>query len=103
MAIVLNEQNFEKEVLKADLPVLVDFYADWCGPCKMLSPIIEELAEELKDKVKMAKLDIDQNKEITVKYGVMSVPTMILFKDGKEEKRIVGLRSKEELKKELII
>ena len=101
MVLVLIEQNFAKEVLESKIPVLVDFYAQWCSPCKVLAPIIEELAKELKGKVKVGKLDIDQAKEIASKYSVMSIPTLILFKDGKEEKRIVGLRNKEELKKEL--
>lgn len=97
----LNKDNFEKEVLQSDLPVLVDFYATWCPPCKMLAPVIEQLAEELRDKMKVAKLDIDQNQAIAQKYGVMSVPTMIIFESGKEKKRMVGLRSKEDLVKEL--
>ena len=101
MAVVLTEQNFEKEVMESKIPVLVDFYSDWCPPCKMLAPIIEKLAEELTGKVKVGKLNIDQNKEIAVKYGVMSIPTLVLFKDGEEEKRIIGLRSKEEIIREL--
>lgn len=102
MALQLTKDNFEKEVLKSDLPVLVDFTATWCPPCKILTPIIEELAKELKSKAKIVKLDIDGHQALAQKYGVMSVPTMIIFKDGKETKRIIGLRTKEELKKELV-
>jgi len=97
----LTTTNFEKEVLENKIPVLVDFYSSWCPPCKMLAPIIEELAKELKGEIKVGKLNIDQAREIAGKYGVMSIPTLILFKNGKEEKRIVGLRSKEEIKREL--
>jgi len=97
----LTTTNFGKEVLESKIPVLVDFYAEWCPPCKMLTPIIEELAKELKGEIKVGKLDIDRAREIASKYSVMSVPTMVLFRDGKEEKRIVGLRSKEEIKREL--
>ena len=98
----LTTKNFEKEVLQSKIPVLVDFYAQWCRPCQMLAPVIKELAEELKGKVKVTKLDVDKNQSLAAKYKVMSVPTLILFKNGQEIKRIIGLRSKEELKKELI-
>ena len=79
----------------------MDFFGTWCPPCKLLAPIIEELAEELPGKVKVGKLDIDQAQEIAAKYNVMSAPTMILFKNGREEKRIVGLRSKADILKEI--
>jgi len=97
----LTTANFETEVLKSKTPVLVDFYAQWCPPCRLLTPILEELAEELKGKIKIGKLDVDKNQSIASQYGVMSIPTLILFKNGKEEKRIIGLRTKEELKREL--
>ena len=98
MAVVkLTVENFEQEVLKSDKPVLVDFYADWCGPCKMMAPVIEELAKELEGKVKVGKINVDENPDIAVEYNVMSIPTLIVFKNGKEEKRLVGLRNKEEL------
>lgn len=101
MSIIFTEDNFEKEVIKSGLPALVDFFGTWCPPCKLLAPIIEELAEELPGKVKVGKLDIDQAQEIAAKYNVMSAPTMILFKNGREEKRIVGLRSKADILKEI--
>ena len=85
--------DFEKEVLKADIPVLVDFYADWCGPCKMMAPVIEEIAGEADD-VKVGKLNIDNEMEIAQKYGVMSIPTLIVFRDGKEVKRDLGAKPK---------
>lgn len=97
MEIKLSTQNFEKEVLKSEKPVLVDFYADWCGPCNTMAPVIEELAKELEGKVKVGKINVDENHDIAVEYNVMSIPTLIVFKNGKEEKRLVGLRNKEEL------
>jgi len=99
--VILNNQNFEEEVLKSDKPVLVDFYATWCPPCQMIAPIIEELAEEYRGKIKIGKLKVDQNQEIAQKYEVMSVPTLIIFKDGEIIEQLVGLRSKEELKERL--
>ena len=97
MEIKLSSENFEKEVLKSEKPVLVDFYADWCGPCNAMAPVIEELATELDGKAKVGKINVDENSDIAVEYNVMSIPTLIVFKNGKEEKRLVGLRNKEEL------
>jgi len=91
----LNDQNFEKEVLKSDIPVLVDFWANWCGPCKMAGPIIDQLEEKYAGKIKVGKLDVDENPQISQKYTVMSIPTVIIFKDGKEIKRQVGFPGKE--------
>lgn len=90
----LNDRNFESEVLKADRPVLVDFYADWCQPCRMATPVIEELAEEYSSKIKTSKLDVEESPQLAGKYGVMSIPTVIIFKDGKEVKRQVGFPGK---------
>lgn len=101
MAQQFTDQNFEQEVLKSEKPVLVDFWAAWCGPCQMIGPIIEELAEEAKDRYKVGKLNVDENRETASKYGVMSIPTLIIFKDGKEAKQLVGVQSKENLKEEL--
>lgn len=98
---VLSDQNFKTEVLKSELPVLVDFYGEWCQPCKMLAPIISQVAKDLDGRVKIGKLDVDKNPQTAQKHGVMGVPTVILFKAGKEAKRIVGLRSKENLVREL--
>ena len=97
MELKINSENFEQEVLNSEKPVLVDFFADWCGPCKMMAPIVEELATELDGKVKVGKINVDENSDIAVEYNVMSIPTLIVFKNGKEEKRIVGVRDKEEL------
>ena len=97
MAVVINNDNFQKEVKESDKIVLVDFFATWCGPCKMLSPVLDQVADELKDKVVIGKLDIDESLDLAKEYGVMSVPTMILFKDGKEVERIVGLRQKTQI------
>ena len=93
--------NFEKEVLESDKPVLVDFYADWCGPCKMMAPVVEQLAEELADKAKVGKLNIDESMDIAGKYKVMNIPTFLVFKNGQEKARIVGAVSKNELQKKI--
>lgn len=85
---------FETEVLKAEMPVLVDFYADWCGPCKMMAPAVESAAEAYSGKVKVFKLNVDENGDVAERYAVMSIPTLILFKNGQEVKRMVGLQSK---------
>ena len=92
--IELTDENFNKEVLKAVLPVLVDFWAEWCGPCRMVGPVIEELAKEYHGKIKVGKLNVDENPKMTKQYGVMSIPTMIFFKEGKEISRQIGLTNK---------
>ena len=97
MELKLSSENFTEEVLNSEKPVLVDFYADWCGPCNAMSPVIEELAKELEGKAKVGKINVDENSDIAVEYNVMSIPTLIVFKNGKEEKRLVGVRDKEEL------
>src|SRR3990170_4285708 len=99
--ISLTDSTFDTEVLKSDTPVLVDFWAPWCPPCRILGPVIEELANEFKDKVKVGKLDVDQNQQTASKYGIMSLPTVLLFKDGKPIKSLVGVQSKENYNSEL--
>src|SRR5262245_20729605 len=96
-----NDGNFESEVLKSNIPVLVDFTATWCGPCQQLKPIVEELAKDFACRVKMGKLDIDGSKQVPVNYGIMAVPTIILFKGGQEVQKITGLKPKAELRKRL--
>ena len=93
--IILTDQNFEAEVLKSDLPVLVDFWAPWCGPCQMAGPIIEELAAEYAGKVKVGKINIDENTQTPMKYGVVSIPTVMLFRAGQEVGKEVGFAGKE--------
>jgi thioredoxin 1 len=92
-----NQNNFESEVLKSDVPVLVDFTATWCGPCKALAPIVEKVADEFQGKIKVGKLDIDESPEVTAKYGVRSVPTVIVFKGGQKSGQHVGLTSRDKL------
>ena len=82
MELKITEQNFEEEVAKSSIPVLVDFYADWCGPCKMMAPVVSELAEEYEGRCKVGKCNVDENMNLAQKYGVMSIPNMIVFKDG---------------------
>ncbi len=88
--IEVTDSNFEQEVVNSDIPVIVDFWAIWCGPCKMIEPIMEEFAREYDGKVKIASLDVDHNPNIAVKYGIRSIPTVLLFKDGKIIEQIIG-------------
>ena len=95
-------KNFQKEVLESKVPVLVDFWASWCGPCRMMAPIIEELEKEFKGKeVKIGKLNVDENEKIAQQYHIMSIPTIIIFKNGKPVEQMVGVRGKEELAKKI--
>ena len=97
MAIYFTDENFNEEVLSSNIPVLVDFYADWCGPCKMLAPVIEALADELEGKVKIGKLNVDNASETAQKYGIMSIPTLLYFKNGEVVNKTVGVVSKTEI------
>lgn len=90
--------NFEKEVLKSEKPVLIDFWAPWCVPCKVIAPAVEELALELKEKVKVGKANVDDNPELATELSVLNIPTLILFKDGAEAARMIGVNSKEAIK-----
>lgn len=93
-AVHITDSDFEAQVIKSERPVMVDFFAEWCGPCKMAAPIIDELSEEYKDKVVIGKLDVDESQQAAMQYGVMSIPTVIVFKDGKEVDRKVGFAGK---------
>lgn len=97
--IILNEANFEVEVLRSEQPVLVDFFATWCPPCRKLAPIVEEIAEDYAGRVKVAKLNIDEARSVAIKYGVSSIPTLILFKNGEPAHRIVGYVPKQDVEK----
>ena len=97
--ITVDNNNFEKEVLQSNTPVFIDFWATWCGPCRMMAPVVEELAQSMGEVVKVCKIDIDQNPELAEKYGVMSIPTFIVIKNGSETARTVGVTPKRELEK----
>ena len=94
----ITDENFETRLKLADKPVLVDYWAEWCGPCKMVAPVLEELSEELKDKLTIAKLDVDNNKDSAIKQKVMSIPTLILFKNGEPIDQRIGALTKSQLK-----
>jgi len=99
--IEITDSSFENEVAQSDIPVLVDFWAEWCGPCRMIAPIIEELADEYKDKVKFGKIDTDKNRDVPVKFDIQAIPTIILFNKGQIAHKFVGLTSKDDFKTEL--
>lgn len=96
------DENFEQEVLKSDIPVLVDFYAEWCGPCKMMAPVIDELAAEYEGKWKIGKCNVDDAPKIAEKYGIQSIPTIYFYKDGEIVDQAVGFQSKDKLKAKLV-
>ena len=100
-AMTFTEANFDNEVLQSTVPVLADFWAEWCGPCRMLAPIIDELAREFIGKAKVGKVNVDQNQQIAERYGIRSIPTLILFNNGTIVEQIVGVQSKEALKAKL--
>jgi len=97
----LNDTNFKKEVLESTLPVLVDFWASWCGPCKMIAPLLQELAQEYESKLKVGKVNVEESPKIATQYAVMSVPTLILFKNGKVMEQIVGALTKPQLERKI--
>ena len=90
MALEITDANFDAEVINSDKPVLIDFWAVWCGPCKLIAPVVEEVAKEYEGKVKVGKMDIDNNPNVAMKYGIRSIPTLLIFKDGKVVDQIVG-------------
>ena len=100
-AAAVTDATFDNEVLKSSTPVLVDFWAEWCGPCKMISPVLEEIADEHKGKLTIAKLNVDENPDVAMRYGVMSIPTLALFIGGVEKKRLIGAMPKRNIVNEL--
>lgn len=99
--VTFTDDNFEQEVLKSEIPVMVDFFAEWCGPCKMMAPIVDELAKEHEGKWKVGKCDIDANPKLAEKYGIKSIPTVIFFKGGEVSDQVIGFQSKEALSAKL--
>ena len=100
-ALTFTDDSFEEDVLNSDKPVLVDFWAEWCGPCRMVGPVVDELAEEFEGKARIGKVDVDNNPEISTKYGIRSIPSLLIFKNGEVVDQIVGAVPKAQLKKQL--
>lgn len=97
----VTDESFEKEIINSDLPALVDFWAAWCGPCRMVGPVVEELAKEYEGKIKFAKMDVDQNRQTPTKFGIRSIPTLIFFKNGEVAQTIIGAQPKSNIDEEL--
>lgn len=97
--IAVNNENFEKEILESRMPVLLDFWASWCGPCRMMSPVVDDIAESMNTSIKVGKVNVDECPELAEKYGVMSIPTFVVLKNGEEAGRTVGVQPREELVK----
>ncbi len=95
--VTLNEGNFEEEVTRSSKPVLVDFWAEWCGPCKLIAPLLDEIAKEKGDAVKVAKVDVDQNQSLSARYNIRAIPTLLFFKDGQLRDQVTGMTSKKDL------
>ena len=101
MTVKATDATFEQEVLKSDTPVLVDFWAEWCGPCKMIAPVLEDIAKEHAGRIQIAKLNVDDNPNVARRYDVMSIPTLLVFADGEVKRRLVGAKGKAQLLEEL--
>lgn len=99
LIVKLTKDNYEQEVIKSDIPVIVDFWAQWCGPCRTVAPIMDELAEKYNGKVKIGKVNVDEESEVAAKYRIMSIPTIMVFKGGQIAEKVIGARSKDEFEK----
>ncbi len=97
----VTDDSFDDEIINSDMPVMVDFWAEWCGPCKMVGPVVEELAQEYEGKIKIAKMDVDKNRQTPVRFGIRNIPTLIMFKGGEVVRTIVGAQTKNQLDEEL--
>lgn len=97
----VTDENFDEEILKSDLPAMVDFWAEWCGPCKMVSPVVEELAKDYAGKIKVASMDVDQNRQTPAKFGIRNIPTLIFFKNGEIAATVIGAQPKSSIDEEL--